>query len=192
RSPMALTWSAGTKRNSASGSTNDRCAWSGGGGWDGLTRSEEGGLDEVEESLRRRAKSSCSCRTVCCSVATCACRAVTCCCKRWQLAQASLRWDLIVSHGTSRPRRGIPPMNGYVIDLSRRVGKICSVSLRMLVQLAQLIDRPSSTLGSKKISVPLPLARCQPRPSSPAAPLTRFPWSVHVHPQPRTRPPQDG
>src|SRR4051794_3489171 len=72
-----------------------RLSWpGGGGGLGGLTMSEEGGLEEVEESLRALASFSCKERT--CSVKeamTCCCcssspRSVcTCSCSRWQLGQ---------------------------------------------------------------------------------------------------------
>src|SRR5947207_3334758 len=61
----------------------ERWASSGGCGGLGLTMSEDGGLDEVEESLR--ATASCSRRET-----TSTDKASTCACNRWQLAQGCL------------------------------------------------------------------------------------------------------
>src|ERR1700693_4002401 len=60
-----------------------RCAWpSGGGGLGGLTRSEEGGLEEVVEFLRDWAACSSSWATVAIRALTVSSSAVTCACKR--------------------------------------------------------------------------------------------------------------
>ena len=56
-------------------------------GLGGLTMSEEGGLEEVEESLRAAASCVWSCATVAWSWATAAVNVSTCTCKREQLAQ---------------------------------------------------------------------------------------------------------
>src|SRR5437763_12554388 len=65
-----------------------RRSWpGGGGGLGGLTRSEEGGLEEVEESLRAAASWACTWARVASSPATVAVSASTCACRRWQLAQ---------------------------------------------------------------------------------------------------------
>src|SRR4051812_44666264 len=49
--------------------------------------SEEGGLEEVEESLRAEASCACNWATVAVGAASRACRAVSCACNRSQLAQ---------------------------------------------------------------------------------------------------------
>src|SRR5262245_39709322 len=79
----------------------------------GLTMSEEGGLDEVEESLRAAASSSRSAATSACKASTWACNASTCACSRWQLAQGVLASVFIPA--MLRPRRspGSHAVNGY-------------------------------------------------------------------------------
>src|SRR5262245_15314837 len=49
--------------------------------------SEEGGKDEVEESLRAQASCSCSCATVAWRASSCTRRASSCSCKRWHSGQ---------------------------------------------------------------------------------------------------------
>src|SRR4051794_13896455 len=72
-----------------------RWSWpSGGGGLGGLTMSEDGGLEEVEESFRAAASCACSWAKATWRVFSCACwdsncawRASSCACNRWQFEQ---------------------------------------------------------------------------------------------------------
>src|SRR5512147_3184550 len=68
-----------------------RLSWpSGGGGLGGLTMSEDGGLDEVEESLRAAASCWPSWATTCLRAASSASRASTRAWSRWQLEQRTI------------------------------------------------------------------------------------------------------
>src|SRR3954449_2501144 len=65
-----------------------RLSWpSGGGGLGGLTMSEDGGLEEVEESLRAAASCACSWAKATWRAFNCACTASSCACNRWQFGQ---------------------------------------------------------------------------------------------------------
>src|SRR5438034_6699422 len=86
----------------------------------GLTMSEEGGLEEVEEFLATVARSSPSLATSACKASTWVCRSSTHACKRAQLAQgvgAVSFMRRILSH---RPTRGSIPVNGYPRGLVQR------------------------------------------------------------------------
>src|SRR3954453_20390844 len=62
----------------------------GGGGLGGLTISEEGGLDEVEESFRAAASCACSWAKAIWRAFNCACTASSCACNRWQFEQVGV------------------------------------------------------------------------------------------------------
>src|SRR3954452_17932791 len=72
-----------------------RLSWPpGGGGLGGLTMSEDGGLEEVEESFRAAASCACSWAKATWRVFSCACcdsncawRVSSCACNRWQFEQ---------------------------------------------------------------------------------------------------------
>src|SRR5512147_1667294 len=67
----------------------------GGGGLGGLTISDEGGLEEVEESLRAAASCWLSRATTSLSATSSASRASTRACNRWQLGQGVVSWALM-------------------------------------------------------------------------------------------------
>src|SRR4051794_29167735 len=79
----------------------------------GLTMSEEGGLDEVEESVR--AAASCSRNW-----AISACRASTCACNRWQLAHGLLLAGSIPAILCPCRPPGSRGVNGYRNSLGNR------------------------------------------------------------------------
>src|SRR3954464_3222770 len=73
-----------------------RRSWpSGGGGLGGLTMSDEGGLEEVEESLRAAASCRPSWATTCLRAASSASRASTRACNRRQLVQRAVSLALM-------------------------------------------------------------------------------------------------
>src|SRR3954449_7136756 len=68
-----------------------RWSWpSGGGGLGGLTMSEDGGLEEVEESFRAAASCACSWAKAIWRAFNCACTASSCACNRWQFGQVGV------------------------------------------------------------------------------------------------------
>ena len=74
-----------------------------------MTRSDEGGLEDVLESLRAPAKRSCSSATVARSASICACRALTWARNRLQLGQLdflAMKQDYIqlIDDGYARER----------------------------------------------------------------------------------------
>src|SRR5919112_1490324 len=85
-----------------------RLSWPfGGGGLGGLTMSEDGGLEEVVESLRAAASCACSCWIVVVRVSSCACwesnrawRVSSCACNRWQFGQEGVPSALIAAYST--------------------------------------------------------------------------------------------
>src|SRR5512135_2539307 len=92
-----------------------RRSWPGGGcGLGGLMMSEEGGLEEVEESLRAAASCRCNWATVARRVSNAAREASTSACNRWQLVQGgivsivmvaeSIRLMRAIQHGERLPR----------------------------------------------------------------------------------------
>src|SRR4051812_40715054 len=93
----------------------ERLAWpSGGGDGGGFTISEEGGLEEVLESLRALATFSCNAAMLARSASISACWACSCPRKRSQLAQRGFRFmehDCMRSCASGQKRKS--PVNGY-------------------------------------------------------------------------------
>src|SRR5262249_34970968 len=79
----------------------------------GLTMSEEGGLEEVEESLCAAASFSDSWARACCSCATSPSSACRCWCSRSQLGQGVASGWLIASSLRTAPPLGYTPVNRY-------------------------------------------------------------------------------
>src|SRR3954452_23814918 len=94
-----------------------RLSWPpGGGGLGGLTMSEDGGLEEVEESFRAAASWACSWAKATWSDFNCARRASSCACNRWQFEQGCAASAPIAAYSTSHrisdntPRERMCPM----------------------------------------------------------------------------------
>src|SRR5262249_56786251 len=79
-----------------------RCWPGGGGGLGGVTMSEEGGLEEVEESFRAAASWLCNRSTVAWRAATSARKASTSACNLWQLAHGGMA-SLLMEAESIRP-----------------------------------------------------------------------------------------
>src|SRR5512135_2726050 len=77
-----------------------RRSWPSGGGLGGLTMSEDGGLEEVEESLRAAASCWPSWATTCLRAASSASRASTRACSRRQLGQRAVSLALMAINHT--------------------------------------------------------------------------------------------
>src|SRR3954464_11110022 len=105
-----------------------RLSWPvGGGGLGGLTMSEDGGFDEVEESLRAAASCACNwpmvrCRTSSCVrsvsscarwVSNCACWTSSCACNRRQFGQVGLASAPMAGYFTSLRTGDNTPVNRY-------------------------------------------------------------------------------
>src|SRR5436309_2715090 len=96
-----------------------RLSWpSGGGGLGGLTISEEGGLEDVAESLRAAASCAWSWLMVTWRVFSCACwdsdcawRASSCACNRWQFEQGCVVSAPIAAYSTSHRLSGNTPVS---------------------------------------------------------------------------------
>ena len=81
-----------------------RVAWPwGGAGLGGLTMSEEGGLEEFEESLCAAASCFCNSTTVASRASNRACRLSSCACNRWQFAHGGVA-SLIMEPDSILPR----------------------------------------------------------------------------------------
>src|SRR5205085_5629637 len=118
-----LTCSGGNKARSCLGCPGcppmRRWSWpSGGGGLGGLTISEEGGLEEVEESFRAAASCACSWAKATWRVFSCACwdsncawRASSCACNRWQFEQEGVASALMAAYSTAHGIGGNTPVS---------------------------------------------------------------------------------
>src|SRR5947208_1449040 len=79
-----------------------RLSWpSGGGGLGGLTISEDGGLEEVEESFRAAANCACSWAKATWRVLNCDCSSSSCACNRWQFGQEGVPSAPMAAYSTS-------------------------------------------------------------------------------------------
>src|SRR4051812_19929392 len=78
----------------------------GGGGLEGLTMSEEGGLEELEESLRAAASCRCNWATVSTRASNRTCKASSWACSRWQLAHGG-GVSVVMSAESILPAAGI-------------------------------------------------------------------------------------
>src|SRR4051812_34401391 len=85
---------------------------SGDGGLGGLTMSDEGGLEEVEESLRAAASCCPSWATTCLRAASSASRASTRAWSRRQFVQRTVALALMAVYSTSPATAGTTPVNG--------------------------------------------------------------------------------
>src|SRR5436305_12997973 len=98
--------------------------------------SEDGGLEEVEESLRPAASCSWSRMMVACRTSSCACRASNCACwvssracNRWQFGQECVASAPMAAYSTSHPSSDNNPVNRHVdsspggVDRSRDPGR---------------------------------------------------------------------
>src|SRR4051812_28458348 len=96
----------------------ERLAWpSGGGGGGGLTISEEGGFEDVRESLAARATLSCSAATLARRESISACWTCSCARKRSQLAQRDFRlMERDSMRSCAADQRQPFPVNGYNRD----------------------------------------------------------------------------
>src|SRR4051794_32208157 len=90
----------------------------GGGDLGGLTMSEDGGLEEVEESLRKAASCCPSWATTCLRAASSASRASTRAWSRRQLVQRTASLALMAVYSTSPATAGTTPVNGDLSWLS--------------------------------------------------------------------------
>src|SRR3954454_21052176 len=84
----------------------------GGGDLGGLTMSEDGGLEEVEESLRKAASCCPSWATTCLRAASSASRASTRAWSRRHLVQRTASLALMAVYSTSPATAGTTPVNG--------------------------------------------------------------------------------
>src|SRR4051812_31065928 len=92
-----------------------RLSWpTGGGGLGGLTMSEEGGLEEVEESLRAAASCACSWSKAPWRALNSTCRSSSRACNRWQFGQEGVDSALMAANSTSHRISYNPPVNRHV------------------------------------------------------------------------------
>src|SRR3954466_11244008 len=91
-----------------------RWSWpTGGGGLGGLTMSEDGGLEEVEEPFR--AAASCAWRWAkgTSSAFNSTCRSSSCACNRWEFGQEGVASALIAANSTSHGISYNTPVNRH-------------------------------------------------------------------------------
>src|SRR4051812_38385415 len=111
--------------------------------------SDEGGLEEAEESLRAEASCACNWATVAVRASRRACRAVSCACNRSQLAQGVVASAAMRPYSIPFPPRGTTRGSSQALSGSRMmIGAPWPAT--PVVQLARKVPAPV------RVEVPLP------------------------------------
>src|SRR4051812_48638101 len=126
----------------------------GGGGLGGLTISEEGGLDEVEESFRAAASCACSWAKATWRAFNCPCTASSCACNRWQFEQEGVASVPMAADSTLHRISYNTPVNRHLARLPDAPADIDELAVPVLDHLRGPEGPPRPAAEEEQLSRP--------------------------------------